>query len=375
MAVAAAFELRDEGEASVLALSGDWTIDTIAELDARLRELSPQVKAGTMVDVAGLGRIDVAGAYVIDRTLRANAETGALPVRGEHAPAKRLLEAARRASETPPAPAPPHPIWELFLARIGAAVVDIGESVLVILAFLGETLTVLGRLIVNPRRIRWVSIAHVMEYSGLNALPIVSLLSFFIGVVVAYLGARILADYGASVFTVELVAISVMREFGIVITAVLLAGRTDSSFTAEIGAMKMRQEIDAMRIIGVDPMEALVAPRVIAMLVMTPLLTFAAVIAGLFGGFLVVWFDLGVSPAMFISRISENVPAQHFWVGMSKAPVFAFVLAVVGCRHGLSVGGDVASLGRRVTSSVVEAIFLVVLIDALFAIWYLELDL
>src|SRR5262249_39110650 len=151
---------------------------------------------------------------------------------------------------------------------------------------------------------------------------------------------------------VELVSISVLREFGIVITAVLLAGRTDSSFTAEIGAMKMRQEIDAMRVMGIDPIEALVVPRVIAMLVMTPVLAFAAVIAGLLGGFLVVWFDLGVSPIMFASRITENVPAQHFWVGMAKAPVFAFILAVLGCQHGLAVGGDVQSLGRQVTTSV-----------------------
>jgi phospholipid/cholesterol/gamma-HCH transport system permease protein len=214
-----------------------------------------------------------------------------------------------------------------------------------------------------------------MEHAGLNAMPIVMLLSFFIGLVVAYLGARILGDFGASVFTVELVAFSVMREFGVVITAVLLAGRTCSAFTAEIGAMKMRQEIDAMRVMGIDPMEALTAPRVIAMLVMTPILTFAAVMAGIFGGLLVAWGELGVSPTMFFNRISDAVPAQHFWVGMVKAPVFAFALAIVGCRHGLAVGGDVGSLGARVTASVVQAIFLVILLDALFALWFLEMDL
>ena len=175
----------------------------------------------------------------------------------------------------------------------------------------------------TPRRIRWVSIVHVMEVAGFNALPIVALLSFFIGMVIAYLGARILGDFGAAVFTVELVTFSVLREFAVVITAVLLAGRTDSSFTAEIGAMKMRQEIDAMRVMGIDPMEALVAPRVIAMLVTTPILTFAAMMSGIFGGLLVAWSELGVSPAMFFARISETVPSQHFWVGLSKAPAFA----------------------------------------------------
>jgi phospholipid/cholesterol/gamma-HCH transport system permease protein len=213
-----------------------------------------------------------------------------------------------------------------------------------------------------------------MEIAGLNALPIIALLNFFVGLVVAYLGARILQDFGASVFTVELVAISVFREFAVIITAVLLAGRTDSAFTAEIGAMKMRQEIDAMRVIGLDPMETLVAPRVFAMLVMTPILTFAAMLAGLAGGLVACWTYLDVSSAMFLARVQENVPTQNFGVGMFKAPFFAVVLAVVGCRHGLSVGGDVGSLGRSVTSSVVQAIFLIILLDALFALWFLEMD-
>jgi phospholipid/cholesterol/gamma-HCH transport system permease protein len=223
--------------------------------------------------------------------------------------------------------------------------------------------------------LRWTSIVNVMEAAGLNAMPIVCLLSFFIGMVVAYLGARILGDFGASVFTVELVAFSVLREFAVVITAVLLAGRTNSAFTAEIGAMKMRQEIDAMRVMGISPMEALVAPRVIAMLIMTPILTFGAMMSGIFGGVLVAWGELGVSPTMFFARVSELVPAQHFWVGMSKAPAFALVLSIIACRQGLAVGGDVGSLGRRVTSSVVQAIFMVILLDALFALWFLELDL
>ncbi len=187
-----------------------------------------------------------------------------------------------------------------LLERTGRAMAAIGEEIIQTVSFTGQTLGVLARLAVRPRRIRWVSVVHVMEVAGFNALPIVSLLSFFIGLVVAYLGARILGDFGASVFTVELVAFSMLREFGVVITAVLLAGRTNSAFTAEIGAMKMRQEIDAMRVIGIDPMEALVAPRVIAMLVMTPLLTFAAMIAGLFGGLLVAWAELGVSPTIVL---------------------------------------------------------------------------
>lgn len=375
MAEAAAFDLNGEGRASVLALKGDWTVDTIAALDGDLRAVQERLKDGAIVDVGGLGRIDLAGAYLVDRTLRAGAgpETR-IAVRGEHPFAKRLFELARDSTKQQEREAPTP--WTLtgLLEKVGRAVGALGEEIIQTVSFLGETIVVLGGLIVRPQRIRWVSVVNVMEHAGLNALPIIAMLSFFIGLVVAYLGARILGDFGASVFTVELVAFSMMREFGVVITAVLLAGRTNSAFTAEIGAMKMRQEIDAMRVMGIDPMEALVAPRVIALLVMTPILTFVAIMSGLFGGLLVSVFELDVSSAMFWQRISDGVPEQHFWVGMSKSPFFALALAIIACKQGLSVGGDVASLGRRTTTSVVQAIFMVILLDALFALWFLEMD-
>lgn len=373
---AAAFDLTEDDRAPVLVLRGDWTVDTIAGLETALRDVSPKLKENSAVDVAKLGRLDVAGAYLIDRTFRERqgGETARIAVRGQHENALRLFEVARK-SVAPPAPPPDTPKGFVgFLEVIGRAVADIGEEVIETVGFFGQTMTVFWRMLRHPRRFRLVSIVNVMEYAGLNALPIVALLAFFIGLVVAYLGARILGDFGASIFTVELVAFSVMREFGVVITAVILAGRTNSAFTAEIGAMKMRQEIDAMRTMGIDPMEALVIPRVVAMLIMTPLLAFTAVMAGLAGGLLVAWAALDVSPVMFFNRISDAVPAQHFWVGMVKAPVFAIVLAVIGCKQGLSVGGDVASLGRRTTTSVVQAIFMVILLDALFALWFLEMD-
>ncbi len=365
-------------EVSVLAVAGDWTVATIDGVEEALAELGAAKGPGLAVDVSALGRIDLAGAFLIDRTVRGSTPSDNLntPIHliGAHPSASRLLQTARAATQPcPPAPEPGSGFLAL-VERIGRGVEGVHKESLATISFLGETLVVMGRLALHPQRMRWVSVVNVMETAGLNALPIIALLSFFVGLVVAYLGARILGDFGADVFTVELVAFSVMREFGVVITAVLLAGRTDSAFTAEIGAMKMRQEIDAMRVMGLSPMEALVAPRVIAMLVMTPILTFAAIIAGLFGGMLVCWAELGVSPTMFFFRIQEVVPTQHFWVGMAKAPAFALVLAIVGCRHGLGVGGDVASLGKRTTSSVVQAIFLVILLDALFALWFLEMN-
>jgi phospholipid/cholesterol/gamma-HCH transport system permease protein len=375
LAASAAFDFREDDRAPVLALSGDWTVDTISGLERGLSEVSEKLKEGAVVDVAQLGRFDVAGAYLIDRTFRespAGAKTR-IAIRGEHANAMRLLQAARKAYASP-APPPRHLTGiKGFLDFIGRAVAAIGDEIVETVGFFGQTLVVIGRQIANPRRIRHVSIVHVMETAGLNALPIVALLSFFIGMVVAYLGARILQDFGATVFVVELVSISVMREFGVVITAIILAGRTASSFTAEIGAMKMRQEIDAMRVIGINPMDALVVPRVVAMVVMTPILSFAATMSGVFGGMIVSWVSLGVSPNMFFARVSEVVPADNFWVGFVKAPVFALVLAVIACKQGLSVGGDVGSLGAKVTTSVVQSIFMVVLLDAIFAIWFLEM--
>jgi phospholipid/cholesterol/gamma-HCH transport system permease protein len=369
---AAAFDLTQEDRAAVLALSGDWTVDTIAAAEQGMRELEARLRPGAVLDVSRLGRLDMAGAYLIERTLSG---IGAFSLRGAHANAERLLDTARKAT---PEPAPPPESlhgWRGLLDRIGRAVAAIGEELIESMSFFGQTLVTLARQVARPRRIRTISIVHAMEEAGLNALPIVAMLAFFIGLVVAYLGARILGDFGATVFTIDLVAFSMMREFGVLITAILLAGRTSSAFTAEIGAMKMRQEIDAMRTMAIDPMDALVAPRVVAMVVMAPLLTFAATMAGIFGGLLVCWADLGISPVMYFSRIADEIPARHFWIGMVKSPVFALVLTVIACKQGLSVGGDVNSLGRHVTSSVVQAIFMVILLDALFAIWFLEMDL
>lgn len=367
----AAFELRDEPAGPVLALKGDWTVWTVSAVDADLRALA--LAPGAKVDVSALGRMDVAGAWLVERTLRQGG-IGTAQLVGAHPSAARLIAVAHGAEAKPEAAEDPRGPVDKVFEQIGRAVAGLGAETRETLAFFGLTLVTLVRLARHPKRIRWISAFSVMETAGLNALPIIMLLSFAVGVVIAFLGARVLGDFGVSVFTVELVAFSVLREFGVVITCVLLAGRTDSAFTAQIGAMKMRQEIDAMRVLGLDPMEAIVAPRVIAMLVMTPVLTFAAVIAGLFGGLLVCWAMLNVSPVMFFSRINESIPVQHYWVGMAKTPVMAMILALTGCRHGLATGGDVTSLGERVTSSVVQAIFLIILVDALFAVWFLEMD-
>ncbi|MBI1340239.1 MlaE family lipid ABC transporter permease subunit [bacterium] len=364
---------RSDDGRDVFSVSGDWTIWTIGTIDSRLRSVT--LGEGAVLDVRGLRRIDTSGAYLIDRTMRSGGDVRPdITVLGAHPSAERLVEEVRRAN--PPA-APESAVrtgWVALLERAGRGAVDVWSEFIGILAFIGEAVAVLFGRLTNPRRLRWTSIVSHIEEIGLDALPIVCFLSFFIGLVVAFIGANLLAMFNASVFTVELVGIGMLREFGAVITGIILAGRTDSAFTAQIGAMKMRQEIDAMRVMGLEPMDALVAPRLIALLIVTPLLTFAAMMSGVGGGMIAAWAAMDISPRMFVERFQETIPAQHFWTGIVKTPVFALVIAIVGCRNGLLVDSDVTSLGRRTTSSVVQAIFMVITIDALFAVLYYLID-
>jgi phospholipid/cholesterol/gamma-HCH transport system permease protein len=261
-----------------------------------------------------------------------------------------------------------------MMDRLGRGVIDVWLDFVGTMAFNGRLLVSTGRAIINPRRIRWAPFFSLAERAGLDALPIISVTSFFIGAVIALLAANMLAQFGAQVFAVELISIAVLREFAIVITAILLAGRSASAFAAEIGSMKMTQEVDAMQVLGVDPFEALVLPRFMALLFTIPILTFVAALAGLAGGMLVSWSVLDLSPDFFLRRIVENVGVTHFFVGLSKAPVMAIVVAAIGCRQGMEVGVDVESLGRRVTAAVVHAIFSIIFIDAVFALLYMELN-
>ncbi|MDZ4762136.1 MAG: MlaE family lipid ABC transporter permease subunit [Alphaproteobacteria bacterium] len=361
----------DDGR-KILAVAGDWTIWTVGALDAELRKLV--MGPGARLDASSLEKLDTSGAYVIDRALRGDGAPETLEVVGKHPTVERLVNEVRHAS--PPLAAEPihHPGAIAMLDRAGHGAVDAWRELMGTLSFIGEVMATMARLVVRPSKIRWTSVVAVMEEAGLDALPIVCFLSFFIGLVIAFIGANLLAMFNASIFTVELVGIGMLREFGVVLTAILLAGRTDSAFTAQIGAMKMRQEIDAMRVMGLDPIEALVAPRLIALIVMTPFLAFAASIAGVAGGLMAAWLAMDISPAMFIARFQDVVPPQNFWTGIVKAPIFAIVIALVGCRQGLLVEGDVLSLGRRTTSSVVQSIFLVIALDAIFAIIYYLMD-
>ena len=325
-----------------------------------------------IVDVSGLMDLDTAGAYVIEKALDSSAAEPAQML-GKHPVAGRMLAEVRKFTAGCDALPEPVALWRQLLERIGRSMTQVYEEMIDTIGFFGETVVACGKAIANPSRVRWLPTFAVAESAGLNAVPIVMTLSFFIGAVIAFLGKTILQDFGASVFTIELVGFAVLREFGVLITAIILAGRSDSSFTAQIGSMKMTQEIDAMRILGMSPMEMLVVPRVIALLVMFPILTFLAMIAGIAGGAIVTMLTLDISPTLFFNRLNDNVGVDQFWAGMGKAPVFAFIIAIIGCRQGLNVESDVISLGQRTTASVVQALFMVIVVEAIFALIYMEL--
>ncbi len=360
------------GGDAVLRLSGDWTTTGLGQTAQALSEkLSGRALAD--VDLSALGRFDTAGALVIVQASDCSLPTNAWAARPEAGRIYAMVEKLERESADPPRR--PDGLTLTF-SKIGHGVYDVASEALLSMAFLGRLITASGTAIRQPGRIRWAAWFSQAERSGLDAMPIIAVTSFFIGAVIAFLGASLLTQFGAGVFTVQLIAVAVLREFAVVITAILLAGRSASSFAAEIGSMRMNQEVDAMQVMGVNPFQALVIPRLAAMLVMVPLLTFVAILAGLFGGALVTWGQLSYGPAFFIQRISEDpLMGTHLMVGMIKAPVFAVVIAAIGCRQGMSVAGDVESLGRRVTAAVVQAIFAIIFLDAVFAMVFLELNL
>lgn len=368
-------DVTEAGGRTLLVPRGDWLARTLDGVDAQVRGLAGSLDPSSVaIDLSSLGRIDTAGAFVLGRILDKSADPDAdSHFVGEHPSARRLIALARARATPGSAPTAQGPGLFELLERAGRGLEGMVREFNASMGFFGETLIAVGRGILRPDRIRWAAAFHVMETAGVNALPIICTLSFTIGAVVAYMGANMLEQLGFDVYAIELVGLSVLREFGVIITAILLAGRSDSAFTAQIGAMRMQQEIDAMRVLGLDPVDVLVVPRVIACLVMAPILTFAAMMSGLFGGMIVLWGTLDISPGLFIARMQDTIPVQHFWAGIAKAPVFAIVIAVIGCRKGLSVGGDVESLGHNVTAAVVQSIFAVIVIDALFAMAYLEL--
>lgn len=356
-----------------VSLHGEWTLRHYAELKRALQQQGRLSSAA--LSLPGFEGLDTAGAALIveligvEKTKQIGEWASDLP-QVQQALLIRIAEAMDAPLESPPPR--PNRISEA-LATVGQQMVALGSQQRQLLAFIGLVLATFTSLLFRPRHWRiTATVAHIQQ-SGLNAVPIVALLTFMVGAVVAFLGATVLQDFGATVYTIDLVAFSFLREFGVLLAAILLAGRTASAFTAQLGAMKSNEEIDALKTLGLDPIELLVLPRVMAMLISLPLLAFVGMLSGLVGGAVVATLSLDISVSQFITTLQKDVSVTHFLVGLSKAPVFAFVIAVIGCLEGFKVSGSAQSVGAHTTSSVVQAIFMVILIDALAALFFMEM--
>lgn len=355
-------------------IQGDWTLPHYAQLKRSVRELSP-IRPAARIDLQALGGLDTAGAALLvdllgsERLQHVAQWAPELPVARQA-----LLQTVASALATPltPPATTSSPIADA-LANLGAYMEYTGRQWLALLGFMGLTLDVFARSVFRPRQWRVTALADHVKQTGLDTIPIIGLLTFLVGAVVAFLGATVLNDFGASIYTVNLVAFSFLREFGVVLAAIMLAGRTASAYAAQIGAMKANDEIDAMRVLGLNPIELLVLPRVLAMMITLPILAFVGTIGGLLGGLMVCLLVLDISVAHFLGILYREIPVHHFFVGLSKAPVFAFIIAVIGCLEGFKVTGSARSVGEHTTSSVVQSIFVVILLDAVAALFFMEM--
>ncbi len=339
---------------------------TLSGLD-RGRAILAALPAGKALDLSGQTRIDTAGAWLI-----ALSQKDGLGVMGASADQTLLLETVRSALPTGQLlrRVRLHNKTADMLAALGQSVSAMLWATAESVGFLGLVMARIAQAILRPSRLRLTALFHHMQEAGLGAVPIVVLMGFLIGLVLAFQGASQLKTFGAEVFVVDLIAISMLRELGILLTAIIVAGRSASAFTAAIGSMKMREEVDAMRVLGLDPIDLLVLPRVLALVIWLPLLGFLADMAGLVGGGLMAWISLGISPGQFRTQLLAATDVSQMLVGLSKAPVFALIIGVVGCHQGIQVKGDTESLGQHTSRAVVVAIFLVIVVDALFSIFF-----
>lgn len=372
--VAASGLLRfvEEGGRLRAELHGRWVVANVETLDRLLGTAPAPAGRELDIDLGSVEAIDTVGAWLVHRTAsRWQAAGGQATVSGTTPEYEVLLGQVAKADRGPAAKGRQAGRLVAFLERLGQRVVGGWHDFLLLISFLGETIAALFRLaFIHPGRFRLTSTFAQAQAVGIDAMPIVGLISFLIGIVIAYQGVDQLAMFGAQIFVVNLVSISVLRELGILLTAIVVAGRSGSSFTAQIGSMKLNEEVDAMRTLGLDPVEVLVVPRVIALAIMLPGLAFFADIMGLLGGALMSWVTLGIAPDVFMNRLAAAVSWKTFFVGIVKAPFFAVTIAVVGCLEGLRVEGSSEAVGHRTTKSVVKGIFLVIVLDAAFSIFF-----
>lgn len=374
---------RNETHASVtqpnaqdVAVSGAWTARGLSPVARHIEALQFGPAGSVRVDATGIESIDTAGAWVLHKLLaRLEGQGAPVTLEGLRPEYARLLQAVTEHVQDPSAAPAPTLATPPLLERVGRNAGAAGEQAYAMLGFVGESALTMWGCVTHPGRMRWRPILFNIRRAGFDALPIVGLLSFLLGIVVAYQGADQLRQYGANIFVADLVGLSMLREFAPLITAITIAGRSGSAFAAQIGTMAVTEEIDAMRTIGIDPMELLVLPKVIALVVVLPLLTVFADVLGVAGGMLMARSQLDVGFVEFLDRMGKAVSTTSYMVGIGKAPVFALIISVVGCFQGFRTHGGADSVGQQTTRSVVQSIFLVIVADALFSIAFSLLDL
>lgn len=369
-----------ENGSHTLQMQGDWLIANYQAITQEIEALgltAPTLASDLALDLSGISHLDTAGAERMCTLLGDDGVQVALKQdAGLSAERRALLHSVAQAMQgvdTNTGSSKKPSALLLLLVRMGESTEAIWHETRQLLGFAGLTLEALARNMLRPSQWRVTSIVAQVEETALNAVPIIALLTFLVGAVVAFLGATILADFGASIYTVNLVGFSFLREFAVLLTAILMAGRTASAFTAQLGSMKVNEEIDAIRVQGLDPIVLLVLPRVLAMLLAMPILTLVGMVSGIFGGMMVCALSLDISPTMFLTLFQQDIEVRHFYLGMAKAPIFAFLIAVIGCLEGFKVSGSAQSVGQHTTSAVVHSIFVVILLDALAALFFMEM--
>jgi phospholipid/cholesterol/gamma-HCH transport system permease protein len=374
-------EVQQTAGAVTLRLAGDWGAREFGTLEQDLAHVDLQGARAVRIDASGLKSLDLSGAWALHEYLRRTRAAGVeVSFQGQPPDQLRLLDETLKESDAaavPPAAqataAPAGPLARL-LARIGRDVFALRDSSLESLTFLGRTTLSGLASVTRLKRLRPVSIARHVYDTGLTALPIVALIAFLISVIIAYMSATQLRGLGADIYVVDLVTIGVLRELGVLLTSIIVAGRSGSAFAAELGSMKLNQEVDALIATGVDPYEVLVVPRVLALVIALPLLTIVADLVGITGGALLCHWLLDMPFNQYLARANEAISPTTFWVGIIKAPVFAMLIAIAGCYRGMQVRDSARELGRLVTVAVVQAIVLVILADALFAVLFMRMD-
>ena len=365
-------ERTARGNALALCAAGPWTAGFAPILEKMVAEAEKLggSRADIFIDVSQVSKLDTFGAWLIERLRRSLTHGGMeTQIAGLSANYASLVEEVRRV-ESGPVTETTHVTLAGMLAEVGRGVVGLGETIAGLIDMLGAVLAASGRVILHPRSFRLTSTVHHLEQVCWRAVPIIVLITFLIGCIIAQQGIFHFRRFGADIFVVDMLGVLVLREIGVLLVAIMVAGRSGSAYTAELGSMKMREEIDALRTMGFDPIEVLVLPRLLALIIALPILAFLGAMAALYGGGLVAWLYGGVQPEAFLIRLRDAISIDHFIVGIVKAPVMAAVIGIVACVEGLAVQGSAESLGQRTTSSVVKGIFFVIVMDGVFAIFF-----